>query len=311
MRFLIVSALTLALFFGKEAEAVSCEGKTFAAKEAVVQLSTLNSYLIRQEYDKLKDTSAVLEANLPCMKTPAPPQLFATAYRYIGIGYYQEGNEEAAKKWFRTALELDPNHKWGVSEIKSADPIYKLYEEARNDATVDLVLVDGKRLKAPEGTVVYVDGRVWKEPGLTPNRPHIVFIASRADRHIIDRFIIDGGELPPLLLIDGAPDRKKEEQSAEDMFAVTKVKRVRPPAKTPLLVSSLTTLAAAGGVYGYTFTTNQQFYDATTTTDKQAIRQKNNSLIVTSIAIGTLGLGVGYAGMIIDAPNVPMMPWQL
>lgn len=310
MRFLIGSALVLTLLWGNKAEAVVCEGKTFAAKEAVVQLSTLNSYLVRQDYDKVKEGSASLEVNLPCMKTPAPPQLFATAYRYIGIGHYYNGNEELAKKWFRTALELDPNHKWGVSEVKTSDPMYKVYEEAREEASADLVLIDGKILKAPEGTVVYVDGRIWKDSGLTPNRPHIVFIASRSDRHIIDRFIIDGGELPPLLLVDGAP-AKKGEESTEDMFAVTKVKRVRPPAKTPLLISSITTLAAAGGVYGYTFSTNQDFYAATTTKEKEAIRQKNNSLIVTSIAIGTVGIGVGYAGMIIDAPTVPMIPWQL
>ena len=67
-----------------------------------------------------------------------------------------------------------------------------MYEEARNDATIDPTVPDGRILKAPEGTIVYVDGRVWKEPGLTPDRPHIVFIASRADRHIIDRFVVDG-----------------------------------------------------------------------------------------------------------------------
>lgn len=311
MKFLIGSALALTLFIGNEAEAVSCEGKKFTAKEAAVQLSTLNSYFVRKDYDRVKESSALLEVNLPCMRTPAPPQVFATAYRYIGVGYYLDGNEEAAKRWFRTALELNPNHKWGVSEVSTSDPLYKVYEEARNDATVDLVLIEGKKLSPPPDTVVYVDGRVWKESGLTPDRPHIVFIAARADRHIMERFIIDGAGLPGMLLEDGAPEKKKGNEET-DMFAVTKVKRVRPPAKTPLMVSSLTTLVAAGGVYGYTFTTNQEFFAAKTTEDKQAIRSKNNGLIVTSIAIGTLGLGVGYAGMIIDAPSTPVIiPWQL
>ena len=313
MKFLIGSALALTLFIGQEAQA-SCDGKEFSAKDAAVQLSTLNSYFVKKEYQKVQTGAKSLEENLPCMRTPAPPQVFATAYRYIGVGYYLEGNEVLAKRWFRTSLELNPNHKWGVSEVKTSEPLYNLYEEARNDAVVDIIPIEGKQLTSPEGTVVYVDGRVWKEAGLTPDRPHIVFIASRADRHIISRFTTDGNQLPELVLEKSDPVNKKKSQeiSAEDMFAVTEIKRIRPPSKTPLLISSLATLGAAGGVYGYTFTTNQQFFDANTTANKDALRKKNNGLLVTSIAIGTLGLGVGYAGMIIDAPSSPIgIPWQL
>ena len=312
MKFLIGSALALTLFLGNEAEAVSCEGKTFTAKEAAVQLSSLNSYFVRKDYDQVKEKSALLEADLPCMNTPAPPQVFAAAYRYIGVGYYLEGNEEVTKQWFRTALELDPSHRWGVSEVSTSDPLYKVYEEARNEAIVDVVLIDDKKLKPPPDTIIYVDGRVWKQAGLTPDRPHIVFISSKADRHIMERFVVNGTGFPEMLLQDGPSKKQKgDEEATADMFAVTKVKRVRPPAKTPLLASAITTMVAAGGVYGYTFTTNQQFYDATTTNEKKDLRSKNNGLIITSIAIGTLGLGVGYAGVIIDAPGTPMIPWQL
>lgn len=312
MKFLIGTAIALTLFIGQDAYA-SCDGKEFSAKDAAVQLSTLNSYFIKKDYQKVQEGAKSLEEDIPCMRTPAPPQVFATAYRYIGVGHYLNGDEVSAKRWFRTSLELNPNHKWGVSEVKTSEPLYNLYEEARNDAVVDIVHIEGKQLTSPEGTVVYVDGRVWKESGLTPDRPHIVFIASRADRHIISRFTIDGNQLPELVLKKAAPVKKKNQEiSAEDMFAVTEIKRLRPPAKTPLLISSLATLGAAGGVYGYTFTTNQQFFDANTTANKDALRKKNNGLLVTSIAIGTLGLGVGYAGMIIDAPSSPIgILWQL
>ena len=67
-------------------------------------------------------------------------------------------------------------------------------------------------------------------------------------------------------------------------------------------------MAAAGGVYGYTFSTNAQFYEARDLATKDSLRATNNALVITSVALGVAGIGVGYAGVIVDAN--PVIPWQ-
>lgn len=292
-----------------------CEGHTFAARDAAIQLATLNSYLMKKDFDRFKRSSAELEANLPCMRTPAPPLVFATAYRYIGIGHYLRGDQSTAERWFRSAFELDPNHEWGVDEVSSTEPLYGVYESQRSAGAQAPIPVQGMQLQAPAGTVFYLDGRVWTKAEATPDRPHILFVAAASDQHIISRFLIDGNLYPQQFVVPAqdvakSKKKKKTDDSVENMFAVTEVKRVRPPSKTPLLVSSAATLVIASGVYGYTFTTNKQFFESRSTTEKDSLRSKNNSLIVTSIVVGTLGLGVGYAGVIVDySPMSLGIPW--
>ena len=93
------------MLWGNSAEASYCEGQIFTPKDAAQKLTMLNTYLVRKDETQIKRLSGQLEANLPCMKTPAPPQVFAQAYRYIGVGHYYRGDVETASRWFRSALE--------------------------------------------------------------------------------------------------------------------------------------------------------------------------------------------------------------
>ena len=219
---------------------------------------------------------------------------------------------ETASRWFRTALELSPNHQWGVNEVDMSSDLYSLYEQQRSLSAEEPKPIDGMALRSPEGTVFYLDGRPLREAKATVDRPHILFIASATDRHIISRFMIDGNQFPQQFLAaeEVTKKSKKNQETEEDMFAVQTLKRVRPKSKTPLLVSSLATFAVAGGVYGYTFTTNAQFYEARDLATKDSIRATNNALVITSAVLGVAGVGVGYAGVIVDAQNAPMIPWQ-
>ena len=301
-----------AMLLGNSAEASYCEGQVFTPKDAAQRLTMLNTYLVRKDETQIKRLSGELEANLPCMKTPAPPQVFAQAYRYIGLGHYYRGDMETASRWFRTALELSPNHKWGVNEVDMSSDLYSIYEQQRSLSAQEPVPIEGMALRSPEGTVFYLDGRLLKEAKATVDRPHILFIASATDRHIISRFMIDGNQFPQQFLATEqvAKKGKKSSQDDEDMFAVQTLKRVRPKSKTPLMVSSLATFAVAGGVYGYTFSTNAQFYEARDLTTKDSLRTTNNALVITSAVLGVAGIGVGYAGVIVDAQNAPVIPWQ-
>ena len=311
-RWTAVTGVLGVLLLSSTAEASYCEGQVFTPRDAAQKLTLLNTYLVRKDETQIKRLAGQLEANLPCMKTPAPPQVFAQAYRYIGLGHYYRGDTATASRWFRTALELSPNHKWGVNEVEMSSKLFSLYEEQRSASAAVPVLVDGMMLRSPEGTMFYLDGRPLREAKATPDRPHILFIASETDRHIISRFLIDGNQFPQQFLATDQVAKKtkktKDETAEEDMFAVQTVKRVRPKSKTPLLASSIVTFAVAGGVYGYTFSTNTQFYEARDLTTKDSLRATNNALVVTSIALGVAGVGVGYAGVIVDAN--PLIPWQ-
>ncbi len=307
---MMIGTLGLGLLSSSSAEASFCEGQVFTPRDAAGKLTMLNALLVRKDETQIKRLAGELEASLPCMKTPAPPQVFAQAYRYIGLGHYYRGDMSTAARWFRTALELSPNHKWGVNEVEMGSELYKLYEDQRSESANEPVPVEGMALRSPEGTVFYLDGRLLREAKATPDRPHILFIASETDRHIISRFIIDGNQFPQQFLATDQVAKKKKGKGAseEDMFAVQTVKRVRPKSKTPLLASSLATFAIAGGVYGYTFSTNAQFYEARDLATKDSIRATNNALVITSVALGVAGIGVGYAGVIVDAN--PVIPWQ-
>lgn len=81
---------------------------------------------------------------------------------------------------------------------------------------------------------------------------------------------------------------------------MTKIKRVRPPAKTPLMISGGVTILAAAGIYGYTFATNAEFEKAGSTQQMRIIQKKNNSLIISSAVFFSVGAGLEYAGIMID-----------
>jgi len=291
----------------QSAEAI-CEGSLVSTTELTKMIGKASKTLREKDLDQFQVTTAKLENQLPCIEQLLSPQLFAASYRYIGVGKQLADSPEDAQRWFRLALELDPNYSWGVSELSYEDEAYKLYEGEKIVGNTEVVAVDGKELSSPDGKQIYLDGRLWTEASATVNRPHILFVVSPEDKFIVQRTIIEGNQFPEQYLKNGVVDKKKKEEEEYDPFKVVVIKPVRHPAKSKLLISSAATLAVAGGIYGVTFGTNEQFYAATTTVDKMAIRQKNNNLVVTSIVIGTLGLGVGYTGVIIDSGPVGI-PW--
>jgi hypothetical protein len=321
MKNLFGMLLLIGSLFSSSAHAF-CEGHNFTAKQAALTLSQINSALVKKDTKQIIRDAATLEANLPCMRTPAPPQVFAASYRYIGLGHYYRGDNSTAERWFRTALELNPSHHWGVNEISSDEEVFGIYESQRSIAKTDLVPIEGMQLLPPENTAIYIDGRLWNVASVTPDRPHIVLVASLTDRHIISRHLIDGNNMPDILMAKADPENDKKKQKTkksdkdvseiDQMFAVQKVKRVRPKAKTPMLISGAATMVVAGGIYSYTILTNEAFYAATTTDEKTAIRKKNNSLIILSMVVAGMGVGVEYAGIMLDT-NPVMRPfsWQL
>ena len=80
------AGLISAMLWGNTAEASYCEGQVFTPRDAAQRLTMLNTYLVRKDEKQIKRLAGELEANLPCMKTPAPPQVFAQALSIYWLG---------------------------------------------------------------------------------------------------------------------------------------------------------------------------------------------------------------------------------
>ena len=160
----------------------------------------------------------------------------------------------------------------------------------------------------PENTELYLDGKKIKGPTATGERPHLLFLVQKDNKKIQARYLINGNIFPESLLQKG--EVTAEQPSVDDIFAVRKVERIRPPSKTPLLVSGGASLLIAAGLYGYTFKTNRDFKSATSTDQMSQIQSINNSVVISSGVVAFLGLGLGYTGYMIDANPSVKWHWQ-
>ncbi len=92
----------------------------------------------------------------------------------------------------------------------------------------------------------------------------------------------------------------------EDEYAVQTVKRVRPKAKTPLMIAGGVAALGAGGLYGASFATRAKFDAASTEEEMLKYRSSTNALVIASGVTLALGLGVEYTAIILDG-NPGMM----
>jgi len=82
--------------------------------------------------------------------------------------------------------------------------------------------------------------------------------------------------------------------------SVYSVDRVRPPAKTPLLIAGGTTMVLGIGLYSASFVTHGKFQTAETTEDLLRYQTLNNSLVMASGVTTALGVAAGVFGMRLD-----------
>jgi len=78
------------------------------------------------------------------------------------------------------------------------------------------------------------------------------------------------------------------------------IQRMRPPLKTPLLIVGGVGVTAGIGLYVGSIITHGKFKKATTSADVLRLQGTTNSLVIASGACLLVGLGSGYAGIILD-----------
>lgn len=289
----------------------------YPGEQLVVDLQALQLALRNLDEGVYADAGKRLEVGIVCLSSAAPPPIFASAYRYIGTYHYLIRKDEAvARRWFRTALEIDPTHTWDATELELEHPLRKLYDDERMAATSAPVPLEGKVVNLPAGSRLIIDGRSLELAGATLDRPHLVQQVG-SDRAIRGTFLIEGNAIPAQFLrekdapvVDDAPPPKKlKGRRAREAALLTQpseglqvntVQRMRPAEKTPLMIGSALCILGAGGVYAGSHAIRGQFESADTTSELESTRALTNTLVIASGGVLLLGAGVGYWGIILE-----------
>jgi hypothetical protein len=136
-----------------------------------------------------------------------------------------------------------------------------------------------------------------------------------ADNTVRQVYLIEGNAIPDQYLRSEesaaaaavVAGGKKADKNApvranpDDPYAVQKIQRVRPKAKTPLMIAGGAIALGSGAIYGASFATRSSFDGATTTKDLEHFRGLTNTLVVAAGATFAVGIGVEYAAIIIDS----------
>lgn len=288
----------------------TCE-EAYTSSELTDDLGAMTTALRADDRDGMINVGSRMEAGLPCIRSKVPAQVIATAYRFVGASQFYQGEQRVARRWFRSALELAPTYEFDVTEVPLGNPLRSLFESVRGALDTEPVLLAGKELQLPAGAELWLDGRLVKRPEATLERPHLLQVVATSDGTIRKALVIDGNAFPGEYLRDAAmaavvpdtPEEKTDPGTHQPNYdlAVVQVKRVRPAAKTPLMVAGGVVALAGVGVYGATFATRNQFNAATTTADLERYQSLTNTLVLVSGATVAVGLGVEYAGIMLGS----------
>ncbi|MEC7949437.1 MAG: hypothetical protein VX265_17850 [Myxococcota bacterium] len=309
MRWLLGLMVSLSALAGSAARA-ECAG-LYTGQQLAGDLGAASSALRAKDDAAFQAAGQRLDAGLPCLGAPVPAPVFAVAFRTVGLYHHRFGNKDRGRQWFLTGLELDASFEWDIAEVAPGDPVRQVFDDLRGEAEADRVMLTGQELAVPAGTRLVLDGRRLDEASATQGRPHVLQVVSAADNQVKQTLLVEGNALPErflqtMVVADTASDNppkkdKKAGHTPTDDLSVVKVRRVRPAAKTPLMVGGAVLALGAGGLYGSTFATRAKFDAATSTADLTRYRTLTNSLVIASAATLAVGLSVEYAGIMLGA----------
>jgi hypothetical protein len=295
-------ALALALPGSARAECA----RAYTLQEMSQDISNMTRSLRALDETSFRQSGARMQQSLPCLRTKLRPNVHASAYRYVGAYEFLNGDKAQAARWFRLALELDPGFQWDVNELAMDNPMRAAFDQERSAAGASPVAIEGKELVAPAGSKLLLDGRALDEAAATTDRPHLLQVVGN-DNTVRQVFLIDGNAIPDQYLQDQDPSAAVADVTApEDEYAVQSIKRVRPPLKTPLMITGGVVALGAGALYGASFATKAKFEAATTQADMIKHRTTTNTLVIASGVTLAVGLGVEYTAIILDG-NPGMM----
>ena len=296
------AGLTVLAAAPSAASAQEC-ARTYTTSELSRDLGSMTTALRSKDESGYLNTGQRLANQIACVRKDLPSRVFASAYRHIGAYYYLKGDFDQSKRWFKTAIELEPSYEWDIAELALDHPLRRAFDAQRSSATEPPVAIPGKALAPPSGATLKLDGRALTAAEATLDRPHLLLVVGD-DRQARQVLVIDGNQIPEQFLTDADGDAAADAADPEDAYAAVKVERVRPPAKTPLMISGGALAIAGGAIYATSFATKAKFESASTRADLDKYRGLTNTLVVAAGATFAVGLGIEYVGIVIsDQPG--------
>ncbi|HJN75794.1 MAG TPA: hypothetical protein QGF58_17830 [Myxococcota bacterium] len=319
----------MGLLLSLTAPSSACEG-VYTTDLLFEDLTAITDGMRDEGGGEMTQAGTRMEGGILCMAEPMTPSLYAATYRALGVYSFNSGDPDKASLWFRVARELEPTYQFDIESMDLGSALYKTYDAAKAYEGLPGDPVDGMRLVVPSGSKLVIDGRLLDEPKATTGRYHVVQQVG-SDGAVRASWLVVGNEFPANLVEDATltlneqkdvdaaakEDNKKKKRGDPEVLAggyttdeVVTVTRERPPMKTPLLVASVAGLAAAGGVYGASYTARQGFDDASTVAELDAARTLTNTLVLAGAGVAVVGLGVGGVGILL-ADEGPGLTWSM
>jgi hypothetical protein len=186
-------------------------------------------------------------------------------------------------------------------------PERALYAQQQMFADLDPVGVPGKLLARPPGTRVLLDGAELNDASATPDRYHLLQVVDNSGP-VRSSQVILGNALPQKLLrVPGAEEADRiagqmataaaPTSASAARSTVERIRRERPPLKTPVLALGGAGLAGAAVLYGLSNGANQDFDSATKTQQLTAARGSANAYFWASLACLAAGTATASWGV--------------
>lgn len=307
MRISLPAMLTALLAMATtSASAADCP-QPYTSDDLLTDLEAVEEAAQSNDSSTALQTATKLENGLGCLNEKLVTMLIGRTYRSIGAGFLVGGNENQGRRWFRTAIEVDPNYSFGMGEYGEAHPVRQAYDALRVQPTGTEVRVDGKVFGDGK---FYLDGRTLDDPEAIPGRPHLLQRVSDGTTS----WVIDGNDFPSEVLTDASaaagptpadkPKKQKKSKTARNKRGSENssgVIEVRPPEKTPLMIAGGALIAGAGGMFVGSILTRQNFDSIENSeADLQRAQRTTNRLYLGSFAVLAVGAGTLTWGVILD-----------
>ena len=324
MRFLAIVFVSVSLAWTSVAQA-ACP-VAYTTQQLVGDMSTVQVALRQLDEVSYRAAGERLRKGLQCLEGAPPPVVFAAVYRYLGAFEAVQGNEDMARRWFRSSLELDPAFVWDVADFDIGHPIRNVFDEEKSVAKDPPVALEGVVFRLGEGESLTIDGRPLSQPEARMERPHLIQHLA-PDGKVLAAWVIDGNKFPADIVTEPSARAKKaeakktkktkkmknakelERKVSDEGDDVVVMQRIRPAAKTPMIAVGGAGLLASGALYYASMGSQSDFYAATTTDDVLALQAATNRLVMLSAGLGVASVGLSTWGIILHGSGFGLT-WQ-
>ena len=221
LRLFILLLGFLGVLSSSESLAADCAA-IYSSDQLLTDLIEIEDLLKSDDKAGTLAEAKVIESGLDCMNESLPPILIGRVYRAVAGGLFYGGEEEAGKRWFRTAVEVDPSYIYGIEDVGASHPVRAVYDQIRSQDIGERVALEGKTLR--EGPKHMLDGRTLRSASARLDRPHLYQIVEGE----MKSFVIEGNALPDVALSSGPVASASPKSDGK----VAKAKKEKKPKKT-------------------------------------------------------------------------------